>query len=142
MTREARYLRWVVAGILAAMATVAGLNWIVDPFSIFGAPTIPRFNANKPDYVDHLRLTHVYRVQRIEPDCILLGTSRTGRGLAPGHPALKNLRCYNLSLPAISMYEMRRYLQHAQAIRPQRLAILALDFRVFNAVPDNSGACS
>ena len=142
MTLEFRYLKWLTGGIAGLMALTAALNWLVNPFSIFDSPTIAHFNANKPGYVDHLRLTHVYRVNRIQPECILLGTSRTGRGLAPHHPALANLNCYNLALPAISLYEMRRYLQHAQAIRPQKLVILSIDFRALNTGPDQSGAFS
>lgn len=142
MAPETRYLRWFVTGILGVMALTAGLSWFVDPFSIFNPPDVPGINTNKPDYVEHLRLTHVYRVEHLKPDCILLGTSRAGRGFSSDHPALKGLHCYNLSLPAISMYEMRRYLQHAQANRPQKLVVLALDFRVFNSAPDESGAFS
>lgn len=142
MKLENSYIKWVTGGTVGLMALVAMLNWLVNPFSLFSPPTIPNFNMNKPGYVEHLRLTHVYRVERLQPECILLGTSRTGRGLSPDHPALANLGCYNLALPAISMYEMRRYLQHAQAVRPQKLAILAMDFRVFSTGPDQSGAFS
>lgn len=142
MTLEFKYLKWLTGGIAGLMALTAALNWLVNPFSIFDPPTLAHFNANKPGYVDHLRLTHVYRVNRIQPECILLGTSRTGRGLAPDHPALANLNCYNLALPAISLYEMRRYLQHAQAVRPQKLVILSIDFRAVNTDPDQSGAFS
>jgi len=118
------------------MLMVAGLNWMVNPFSVFDTPAIPRFNVNKPDYVSYLRLTHAYRVERLKPECILLGTSRTGRGLVPAHPALANWKCYNMALPAMSMYEMRRFLQHAQAVQPQKLVILALELRIFNPESD------
>jgi hypothetical protein len=37
---------------------------------------------------------------------------------------------------------MRRYLQHAHAVAPQRRVVLALDFRVFATPPDTSGAFS
>jgi hypothetical protein len=140
MKPETRYLRWVVSVVLGAITITGALNWLVDPFSIFSAPAIARFNANKVDYVDYLRLTHVYRVERLKPECILLGTSRTGRGFSPDAPTLAKLNCYNLALPAISMYEMRRYLQDAESVHPLRRAVLSLDFRVFNAVPINSGA--
>jgi len=136
----ARYLTLLAAGIVACMSAVVFANWLVNPFSLFEPPEIRGINRNKPGYVDHLRLTHVYRVNRLEPDCVLLGTSRTGRGLRPDHPALSGWDCYNLALPAISLYEMRRHLQHAQSVRPQKLAVLSLDFRVFNSRPDTSGA--
>lgn len=140
MKPETRYLRLMFGLLIGLMGLAAAVNWLVDPFSVFDSPRIVGFNANKPGYVDHLRLTHVYRVQRVAPDCILLGTSRTGRGLRPDHPALAGHECYNQALPAISMYEMRRYLQHAAAIRPLKRVILALDFRVMNTAADRSGA--
>lgn len=142
MKLERRYLAWLSGGTLGLIALAVLFNWFVNPFSVFDSPTIPHFNANKPNYVEHLRLTHVYRVSRLKPQCILLGTSRTGRGLSPDHPALADLKCYNLALPAISLYEIRRYLQHAQATQPQKLVILSIDFRTFNTGPDKSGAFS
>lgn len=137
---ESRYLRLLYGLVIGLLAVVIAFNWLVDPFSLFGAPQVRGFNANKPGYVDHLRLTHVYRVERLKPDCILIGTSRTGRGLRPDHASLVAHDCYNLALPAISIYEMRRYLQHAQAVRSLEHVVLALDLRVMNALPDRSGA--
>lgn len=137
---EAAYLRTLALTALILLGSVVSLNWLANPFSLFDPPTVHRINTNKPGYIEHLRLTHAYRVMADKPDCILLGTSRAGRGLRPDHPALRELSCYNLSLPAISMYEMRRYLQHAQAVHPLKLAIVSLDFRVMNASPDQSGA--
>lgn len=140
MQAEKTYLRTLALATLLLCAGIAGLNWLANPFSLFNPPSIARLNVTKPGYIEHLRLTHAYRVAADKPDCIVLGTSRTGRGLRPDHPALARLHCYNLSLPAISMYEMRRYLQHAQAVRPLTLAILSIDFRVFNTPADHSGA--
>lgn len=137
---EAAYLRTLALAALVLLGGVTCLNWLLNPFSLFDPPTIPHINANKPSYIEHLRLTHAYRVAGDKPDCILLGTSRAGRGLRPDHPALNHLDCYNLALPAISMYELRRYLQHAQAVRALQLAIVSFDFRVMNAAPDRSGA--
>ena len=139
MTPERQYLRWFFAAAAASLALIALLNLAVDPYSVFGSPRIPRFNANKPDFVEQLRLTHVYAVARRKPGCILLGTSRTGRGLDPDHPALRQLDCYNMALPSVSLYEMRRYFQHAQTARR---VILALDFRVFTTPTDTTGAFS
>ncbi len=134
------YLRTLTLSALVLLSGVAFINWLVNPFSLFDPPTLTGINANKPGYIEHLRLTHAYRVASDKPDCIILGTSRAGRGLRPDHPALDHLDCYNLSLPAISMYEMLRYLQHAQAVGALKLAIVAIDFRVMNAAPDRSGA--
>jgi hypothetical protein len=134
------YSRTLTLATLALLAGVMTLNWLVNPFSLFDPPTIRGINATKPGYIEHLRLTHAHRVASMRPDCILLGTSRTGRGLRPDHPALTQFDCYNLALPAISMYEIRRYLQHANAVAPIALAIVSIDFRVMNTAADRSGA--
>ena len=137
-----RYLRLVAALIGAAAALVAGFNWLIDPFSVFGAPRVRGLNADKPDFIEHLRLTNAYAPYRLKPNCVIIGTSRTGRGLSPAHPGFRGERCYNIALPAIGAYEMLRYFQHAHAIRPLRRAVLALDFRVFHSAPNESGAFS
>jgi hypothetical protein len=140
MSDERFYLRWLFASTTALLAAAAVWNLVVDPYSVFDVVRIDRFNANKPAFVEQLRMTHVYAVERRKPRCVLLGTSRTGRGLDPAHPALSGLDCYNMALPSINLYEMRRYFQHAQAIRPLETVILALDLRVFGAAPDASSA--
>ena len=142
MIEAKNYIRILTIACLASVAVVAGLNYVVDPFSVFGTVHIDGFNTNKVDFLEHLRMTNVYAVKRIKPKCIIIGTSRAGRGLSPDHPALADKQCYNMALPAISLYEMRRYFQHAQAIQPLDQAILSLDFRVFNTTPDRSGAFS
>lgn len=143
ITKQAnKYLLCWASCVLGTLALIALLNGFVDPFSIFGAPSIAGVNANKPNFVGHLRLTHAYRVEKREPECTIFGTSRAGRGLSPDQPALAALGCYNMAVPSMSMYEIRRYFQHVQAIKPQKLAILSLDLRVFHPEPDTSGAFS
>ncbi len=142
MKQANNYLRCWSGCVVGLLSLVAGMNWFVNPFSIFNPPAIPHFNVYKPDYASHLRLTHVYRVENLKPDCIVLGTSRAGRGLSPNHPSLANLNCYNMAVPSASMYQLHRSFQHAQAINPQKLVILTLDLRVFHPENDTSGAFS
>lgn len=135
-----RYLRVLTSTVLALIAMAALVNVLIDPFSVFGTPHLRGLNANKLEFLEHLRLTNAYAVIRRHPDCILLGTSRTGRGVSATHASSDAQRCYNLALPAISLYEMRRYVQHAQAVAPLSRVFLGIDFRVFNASRDDSGA--
>jgi len=109
MQPERRYLRWFFANVVGLLGATAILNIIVDPYGAFGTRHVERVNANKPDFTEQLRLTHAYALERLKPRCVLLGTSRTGKGLDPGHPALSGLECYNAALPSINLYEMRRY---------------------------------
>jgi hypothetical protein len=137
-----RYLRLLAVLVALGALTVAGVNLLVDPFSVFGMPRIRGLNAEKPGFVEHLRLTNTYAPYRLRPTCLIIGTSRAGRGLSPAHPGFRGQRCYNIALPAIDAYEMQRYFQHAHAIAPLRQVVLALDFRVFHGARDESGAFS
>jgi hypothetical protein len=118
-----------VAGLLA----VAGANWLVDPYSIYGSPRITGFNADKVEFLSYLRLTKPYQVERRRPAALILGTSRSGIGLSAEHRAWRSAAVYNLAIPDAGIYETLRYLQHAQAVRPIERVVLALDFRSFNA---------
>ena len=142
MRPENRYLVWLCASAVLLLSAVGATNFLVDPYGTFGITVLGRMSAIKPDFVESLRMTRVYAVARKKPRCILLGTSRTGRGLDPGSAALSGLDCYNMALPSLAMYEARRYFQHAQAIRPLERVILALDPRVFATHIDTTGAFS
>lgn len=137
MTPEGRYVRWFFATVALILVATSAWNVAVDPYSVFGTPLIDGFNANKPDFVEQLRMTHVYAVDRRKPRCLILGTSRAGRGLDPESPALRAFDCYNMAFPSASLYEIRRYLQH---VKTARRIVLGLDFRTFGTRPDTTGA--
>lgn len=136
----ARHLRRLLAGIVLLACTIAAWNFAVDPYRVFGTPDVTGFNALKPDFVESLRMTLPYALDRHRPDALILGTSRAGRGYLPQHPAFTGLDVYNAALPAVSLYEMMRVLQHAQATRPLKRVVLGLDHRVFYADRDGNGA--
>lgn len=125
------FLTTVALLVTIGSALVVSFNMLVDPFSLFGSPHIAGFNANKMNFVEHLRITNAYAVQRIHPDALIIGTSRAARGLSPMHPVWQDFTCYNIALPGISTYEILRYLQHAIAIHPLKRVLVGLDFRSF-----------
>lgn len=121
-----------LAGLLAGtLAVVAIFNWLADPYSIYGAPKVKWFNADKVEFVSHLRLTKAHRVATLKPSAIILGSSRAGHGLDPDHPGWEEQRVYNLAIPSPSMYEIYRYFQHANAVQPLKRVVLVLDYRSF-----------
>ena len=127
----ARFLRRLGVAVLALVASTAAINWLVDPYGVFVPPRIAGLNAIKPAFVEHLRLTIPYAIERLRPDGLILGTSRAGRGFSTTHPSWHGLKVYNSALPAASIYEMRRLLQHAHAVHPLQRVVLGLDHRVF-----------
>ncbi len=130
------------AGILLLLGCVAAVDLLVDPYRMFGSPDRPGFNAVKPDFSEHLRLTTPYALERARPEVLFLGTSRVGRGLAPADLALAGRPAYNAALPAVSVYEAWRTLQHAAAVGPLRVVVLGLDNRMFYADTDGQGTFS
>ena len=81
-----RYLLILVLVIIASLLCVGMLNWFVNPYSIYSSPKIEGINKDKTEFLNHLRLTKAYQVSRQKPTSIILGTSRSGRGLDPDHP--------------------------------------------------------
>lgn len=113
------------------MLTIS-VNWLINPFSLYGSPIFSNLNSDKIDFLKYLRLTKIYDVIVQKPDTIIVGTSRSGRGLSSQHSAWAGSSVYNLALPGITMYEALRVIQHAHASHSLRRVVLGLDFRMFN----------
>lgn len=129
-----KYLKFSVFIIPLILLLIIGFNRLIDPYTLYGGPTIEGINANKPAFSSHLRLSKAAAIQQQKPHAIVLGTSRGEYGIDPEHPGWKESPVYNLSLSSANLYEAFRYLQHAQAIQPLQQAVLMLDFFMFNAV--------
>ncbi len=131
------YLKIFFGFLAVCTISLAVFNLLVNPFSLYPSPTIKGFNKDKVEYLKYLRLTKVHRVYYDRPDSIILGTSRSGRGLSPRHPAWGDGQVYNMALPASGMYEIFRLVQHAHSAKPLQRVVLGLDFRMFNTARVN-----
>jgi len=115
------------------MLPLAGFNWLIDPYGVFGAPEIEGVNRIKYGINNHLRLAKAHAVLREKPRTVILGSSRAESSFDPQHPDFRNRPVYNLALSGAGLYELYRYLQHAQGSQPLAEAVLALDFYMFNS---------
>lgn len=142
MRAERRYLMALVACITGIVIAVGLVNFIVDPFGVYGAVEVEGFNANKPWVLGHEHLHRAYAVRRIRPEGVILGSSRAQTGLDPNHPGWKKgvTRTYNIGLPAANMYEILRYFEHANNIQPVKEAVIGLDFFSFSINNSNKAA--
>ncbi|WP_455195917.1 hypothetical protein [Legionella pneumophila] len=66
-----------------------------------------------------------------------MGSSTAETGLNPDFSAWDNSHVYNLGLSGANIYEVMRYLQHAEAIKPVKKVILVVNFFMFNAYVNN-----
>jgi hypothetical protein len=127
-----KYLKRLIFISLSFLVLVGGFNWLVDPYSVYGTPKIKGFDALKPEETTHSRMTKAYLVQRLKPEAIVLGTSTAEWGIDPGHPGWSYQPVFNLGLPGGNIYEMLRYLQHANKTQPLKQVVLGLDFLAFS----------
>ncbi len=63
---------------MGILALLAGLNILVDPYSIFKSPSIDKFNKQKPDAARNQRVTKVisFKLEKRPVEAVFLGSSR------------------------------------------------------------------
>jgi hypothetical protein len=96
------YLKTVLIGIFALLAALAAFCYLVDPFWYYREPSIPGFNAVKPEFKRYERHVKPRIVRRERPESLVFGNSYAEIGFDPLHPALtrpdRNGRGYNFGL--------------------------------------------
>ncbi len=110
---------------LAALLGTAALNWVVDPYAVFGT-RFPGIDLNKPGPTDHPSLSKVYLLERSNPNTLLIGASRVDIGLNPESPEWPaDLRpVFNLGVPGAGIADQANLLRHAlEVTRPKRVFI-------------------
>ena len=130
------YLTRLALIVAAGLLIVGGINFAIDPYGVWNAPAISRFNAAKPAQEDHELLFKAVDVARRRPVNLLLGSSRVDLGLDPSRsPALDAIGgAYNLGLVGGYIDVILNYYKHAYYVQPSiRHVVLGLDFFAFNA---------
>ena len=129
-----RFLVMLVVLTIIGMLNVFIVNAVIDPFDIYKFKYLTGINEIKSEIGSHVRLNKAHAVKRLEPEAVILGTSRAEFGLDPDHVGWREdaVPRYNLGLPDASAYEMRRYLEHANAVGNLKQVVIGLDFMSFN----------
>lgn len=128
---QGRYLRQLACTVLAICAVTALINRAVNPYGLFATDWL--HTEDKPETFTHLRMVKAAQTRHLKPRALILGSSRAETGLAPSHPGWSAHPVYNLGLSNASIYEIRRYFEHACALADVRQAVLLLDFTAFLA---------
>ena len=118
--------------VLVLLVMIGGFNGYYDPYEIYHFPDNDLAAIEKPELESHLRLHKAYVVKKVKPDSILIGTSRVLVGMDPHNSALPAGRWYNLALTGASIYEILRYIQHANAVRPLKTIVLDVEYGSFD----------
>ena len=132
MKNHIKFLIIFFLSVSQVFLLIAIINWWVDPYGIFHTE---EYNPQKPIWMSkQLRLAKAYKLKKLKPKGIVMGTSSSLLGIDPDHPGWnKNTQPrYNLGLPGANPYEILRYFQLSQAVSPPKQILIGLDFVVFN----------
>ena len=99
---------------LFAVLVLSIFSTVMDPYVLFDTQRINAVNRYKPTGLSHIRLSKAYRVAGGQFDTLILGSSRTGRGLRCNMIDPAGGSCYNASTTAATPLESLRYLQQMQ----------------------------
>lgn len=136
MNRFKKFFIFYLAFLLLFGFITILFNWLVNPYDIYKSVPIQKF-SQKPQVTSHLRLTKAIAVEWKKPEYLILGSSTAETGLNPDFSAWNNSQVYNLGLSGANIYEVMRYLQHAEAIKPIKKVVLVVNFFMFNAYVNN-----
>ena len=106
-----RYLTQFLLSAATFFAAFGAINWVVDPYWIYGSPQIKHFNSIKPLIYEHPRLFKTNNVLHYPPEAIVLGTSREDAGIDPKHEAFRGLRAFNCAIPGQPYFEANKILE-------------------------------
>ena len=77
------YLLILFCATLGILSLVSAVNFIVDPYNIFGTTRIPGLNAVKPFAGNRGRTAKIHQVIQVKPKALIVGNSRPELGLDP-----------------------------------------------------------
>lgn len=116
-------------GALLTITIVISLNFIVDPYGIYGANEYKNFNYYKPLLFKNSRATKPIIIDRLKPEAVIFGASTSEMGFDPNHSGFKKYnRTYNFGVGGGYFYEVYRHFQHASNITNLKLAIISIDY--------------
>ncbi|HCU5991990.1 TPA: hypothetical protein ACK8SK_002832 [Legionella pneumophila] len=136
MNRFKKFSIYYLAFLLLFGSIIILFNWLVNPYDIYKSIPIQKF-SQKPQVTSHLRLTKAIAIEWKKPEHLIMGSSTAETGLNPDFSAWNNSQVYNLGLSGANIYEVMRYLQHAETIKPIKKVVLVVNFFMFNAYVNN-----
>jgi tetratricopeptide (TPR) repeat protein len=131
-----QFLLGFAVSALCFCAAIVATNVIIDPFMFWNVVTIPGINSQRPEFASWTRMAKAQAMCRLQPNSVIMGSSRTEVGLDPHYLAWSQFpgKTYDLALSGVGLKEMELMLQHAKYASPNlRHVVMAVDFYMFNA---------
>jgi hypothetical protein len=114
--------------------TVAAINVVIDPFTLFQTPSLSKMNEIKTILFRHERLYKAIEIARKKPQAVLFGSSRILEGFDPRDiETLTGIETYNGAFSAANMEEIYHYFEHTLYHQPHlKVVVIGLDFEGFS----------
>ncbi len=122
-----RHLLTITVTFLLIMSGVSAFIFYADPVLLFHYRDAGAGKLSRIDQFHNMRFYKPLHVNRIKPDTVIIGTSRSG-SLPPQNPHRASSVGYNFSMPGITISELSLAVKHAQANRPLDRLIIGLDY--------------
>jgi hypothetical protein len=125
-----RYLAILAATVLVIVAGVAGLAWLVDPYTYWNAPVIEGVNRYRPAAGKHMLPVKLRQYERMQPNTLVAGNSRVYVGIDPESSVWPSEMqpVYNLGLPSVGMRNLVQAVETALFTHQPRALFVGLDF--------------
>jgi hypothetical protein len=132
MKANAFLLRTLIYGLIVC-SLVVGVNYVVDPYGITGAPRTSGFNEHKVDINEHTRVLKKYQPLLASHNALVVGNSRVELGIAPAHACFRDdgMEIYNLGMPGAEVGTQLTYALNLVYRQPVETVFLSLDFTDF-----------
>jgi hypothetical protein len=129
-----RYLSHLLSSFALLLGAALTVNWLADPYAVFGTPVLKGINEVKPAIATNQRIFKMVGYARQRMDALILGTSRADAGLSPRHEGFRNLRTVNLATPAQTNAETELIFKFVSDRSDLKTAVIGLDFFASNAL--------
>jgi hypothetical protein len=122
-------LNSMAAFMLLALVVVLFNAW-VDPYAIYRYRSADALRMSRFPLVLMMRVSKPWQVVQARPTTAIIGSSRSA-AIRPGSGRWDDSASMNLSMPGITLYEMRRMIEHAHAHGPLSELVIGLEYETF-----------
>lgn len=126
------YLRAFALSAAVASGVGGAINFLIDPYDLFGATTYENLNTLKPASTERVRVVKPYQADRVNATTVIGGNSRPEMGLDPESNCWMNSEkpVFNAAVPGATLRLQTLFAMHAA--RPStKLMLHGLDFSDF-----------
>lgn len=123
------------------MLLIAVVNFVIDPYDVFGTERFVGIDLYKPAAKNHMMLAKTYQVSRVRPVTVVVGASEVLMGLdASSRSWPESMRpVYNFGVPGTGIRTNFESVQEAYHAGRLKNVIAVIDFEHF-FVPDEPNA--